>query len=47
MQKKPLIIDKRQEAYGTFFSDNFGHEAFVVSNETPVLAEPIFDLVAD
>jgi len=45
--EKPLIIDKRQEAYGTFFSDNFGHEAFAASDDAPVLAAPIFDLIGD
>lgn len=45
--EKPLIIDKRQDAYGTFFSDNFGHDAFAASDAATVLAEPIFDLVAD
>ena len=45
--EKPLVIDKRQEAYGTFFSDNFGHDAFAASDAAPMLAEPIFDLVGD
>ena len=45
--EKPLIIDRRQEAYGTFFADNFGHEAFAASDAASLLAETIFDLVAD
>lgn len=45
--EKSLIIDKRQDSYGTFFSDNFGHLAFAASDDAPLLAVPIFDLVAD
>lgn len=45
--EKPLIVDKRQDSYGTFFSDNFGHVAFAASDEAPSLAVPIFDLIAD
>ena len=45
--EKPLIIDKRQESYGTFFADDFGHKAFAASDKASKIAKPIFDLVAD
>ncbi|WP_372721646.1 hypothetical protein [Novipirellula sp.] len=45
--ERQLIIDTRQEAYGSFFTDNFAREAFSASDSAPLLKEPIFDLIAD
>lgn len=45
--EKQLVIDTRQEAYGPFFTDNFGHEAFLASDSASLLKRPILDLVAD
>ena len=42
-----IMIDTRQEAYGTFFSDDFAHHAFAASQSAPRLKAPNFDLVAD
>jgi hypothetical protein len=45
--ERRLVIDQRQDAYGTFFTDDFGRRAFAASDLSPIISEPIFDLVAD
>lgn len=46
MERK-ILVDERQLAYGSFFTDDFAKEAFAIADRTPRLQVAIFDLVAD
>ncbi len=44
--KGSILIDKRKESYGTFFSDDFATRAFNCSDDCIEIRKPVFALIA-